>query len=127
MTAVGGSMESCAIDGRTFAIAADADGTRKLGGFENEVQANGDGSARIVKTRVPWSMAGLEVEIQEDRDDQAFLQEKADSKDFFKFEVTFASGDTYAGRATIVDAIDFSSQKATAPLSLMGPDKLEKQ
>ncbi len=45
MAAVGGSIESVTLDGRTFAVAADAEAQRKLGGFENEVQANGDGTA----------------------------------------------------------------------------------
>ena len=61
MAAIGGSLESVSLDGREFPVAADAEVQRKLGGFENEVQASGDGSARMVKTRVPWSLDGLVV------------------------------------------------------------------
>ena len=46
MTAVGGPVESVNIDGRYFAVAADADIGRELGGFTNENQPNGDGTAR---------------------------------------------------------------------------------
>jgi len=49
MAATGGSIESITMDGREFAVAADAESQRKLGGFENEVQANGNGTARIIK------------------------------------------------------------------------------
>ena len=59
MTAVGGSIESVTLDGRNFPATADAAAERKLGGFENESQANGDGTARLIKTRVPWSLDGL--------------------------------------------------------------------
>ena len=70
MAAVGGSIESVNLSGREFAVAADAEAQRKLGGFENEVQANGDGTARLIKTRVPLSLDGLTIEIDDDRGDQ---------------------------------------------------------
>ena len=75
MPAVGGSIESVNLSGREFAVAADAEAQRKLGGFENEVQANGDGTARLIKTRVPLSLDGLTIEIDDDRGDQEFLQD----------------------------------------------------
>ena len=60
MAAIGGSIQEVALQGRTFAVAADAESQRKLGGFENEVQPNGDGmTARLIKTRVTWMLDGL--------------------------------------------------------------------
>jgi len=53
MAAVGGSLESITLNGREFPVAADVEAQRKLGGWENEVLANGDGSGRLIKTRVP--------------------------------------------------------------------------
>ena len=44
---VGGSIESVTLNGRSFAVAADADSNRFLGGFVNDVQANGNGSGRF--------------------------------------------------------------------------------
>ena len=127
MPAVGGSIESVNIRGREFAVAADAESQRKLGGFENEVQANGNGTARIIKTRVPLSIDGLTVEIDDNRDDQEFLQETADLKDFFPLGITYASGLTYQASAQIVGESPASSQSATATISFMGPGKLVKQ
>lgn len=127
MTAIGGSIESLTIRGRNFAVAADAEANRKLGGFENEVMANGDGTARIIKTRVPLSLDGVVVEIDDDRGDQEFLQEVADLNDFVTIAITFASGGTYQGSATLVGEFQASSQSATAPISLMGPGILTKQ
>lgn len=127
MAAVGGSIESVALDGRNFAIAADAEAQRKLGGFENEVQANGDGTARLIKTRVPLSLDGLTVEVDDDRGDHEFLQELSNRNDFFPVAITYASGLTYQGTAQITGETQASSQNATAAISLMGPGVLTRQ
>ncbi len=127
MSAVGGSIESVTLDGRSFAVAADAESQRKLGGFENEIQANGDGGARIIKTRVPLSIDGLTLETDDDRGDQEYLQGLANGNDFFAIAITFASGITYQGSAQIVGEMQASSQNATTAVSLMGPGLLTKQ
>lgn len=127
MAAVGGSIESVTLDGRSFAVAADAEAQRKLGGFENEVQANGDGTARLIKTRVPLGIDGLTVEVDDDRGDHEFLQELTNRNDFFPIALTYASGITYQGTAQITGETQASSQNATASISLMGPGVLTKQ
>ena len=127
MSATGGSIESVSLDGRNFPVAADAEAQRKLGGFENEVQSNGDGSARLIKTRVPLSIDGLVVEIDDDRGDHEFLQELSDRNDFFAGAITYASGNVYQATLQIVGETQASSQNATATISLMGPGILTKQ
>lgn len=127
MAAVGGPIESITLRGRNFPVAADAESQRKLGGFENEVQANGDGSARIIKTRVPLSITGLTVEVDDSRGDHEFLQEVANGADFVPLGITYASGVTYQGRAIVSDELQASSQSATAGLSLSGPGTLTRQ
>jgi len=127
MAAVGGSIESLTLDGRNFVVASDAEANRKLGGFENEVQSNGDGTARLIKTRVPLSLDGMTVEIDDDRGDHEFLQALSDRPDFWPVAITYASGTTYQGTAQIVGETQASSQNATASLSLMGPGILTKQ
>lgn len=127
MPSVGGSIESISIRGRLFPVAADADVNRKLGGFENELQPNGDGSARLIKTRVPWMLDGLTVEIDEDRADHEFLQEIADDSDYVAVTITFASGATFQARGTISGELQVSSQNATASFSLSGPGAMTQQ
>jgi len=127
MAATGGSIESITMDGREFAVAADAESQRKLGGFENEVQANGNGTARIIKTRVPISLDGLTVEVDDDRGDHEFLQTLSNRNDFFPIAITYASGNVYQGSAIISGELQVSSQSATASVSLMGPGVLTKQ
>ena len=127
MAAVGGSIESITLASRNFAVAADAEAERKLGGFENEVQANGDGTARLIKTRVPLSISGLTVEIDDYRGDAEYLQSLANLPDFFPISITYASGVVYQGRAQLVDENTSSSQSATAEISLSGPGILTRQ
>lgn len=127
MAAVGGSIESITLDGRNFGVAADAESQRKLGGFENEVQANGNGTARMIKTRVPLSLDGLTVECDDARGDHEFLQALSNRNDFFPIAITYASGRTYQGRAQIVGELQASSTNATAAVSLMGPGELTLQ
>jgi hypothetical protein len=127
MAATGGSIESLTLNGRNFAVAADAEAQRKLGGFENEVQANGNATARLIKTRVPLSLDGVTVEIDDDRGDHEFLQDLSDRNDFFPIAITYASGNTYQGTAQLVGETQASSQSATAPVSLMGPGVLTRQ
>ena len=127
MPAIGGSIESVSLKGRIFAVAADAEANRKLGGFENEVQANGDGTARIIKTRVPLSIDGLTLNVDDARGDHEFLQDLSNDTDYFPISITYASGVVYGGRAIITGELATSSQSATAAVSLMGPGELTKQ
>lgn len=127
MGAVGGSIESISIRGRLFPVAADAEVNRKLGGFENEVQPNGDGSARLVKTRVSWLLDGVQVETNDTRADHEFLKEIADGLDFVPITITYASGLTYQGTGTITSEVQASSQSATTTITLSGPGSLTQQ
>lgn len=127
MAIVGGSIESISLSGRNYSVAADAEGQRKLGGFTNEIQPNGDGTARIVKTREPWSLDGLTVAVDDNRADQEFLQNLADQNDYFPVAVILASGEVYQGSGQIIGDLQYSTQNAMATISLMGQEKLTKQ
>jgi|SRR5688572_12469463 len=127
MPAIGGSIQSVSIRGRLFAVASDAEANKKLGGFENEVQANGNGTARLVKTRVPWSIDGLQIEIDDTRADHEFLKEIADSLEFVAITMELVSGAIYQGEGQIIEEVTSSSQNATATITLMGPGTLTQQ
>lgn len=127
MAAVGGSITEVSLDGRIFAPTADSDVTIKLGGFENEVLSNGNGSVRQIKTRVPMSVTGLAIEIDADRGDQEFLQSLADRLDHFPITLVMASGVVYQGVASITDSLESSTGSASATMALMGPGTLTQQ
>jgi hypothetical protein len=123
----GGSIESISIAGRSYAVAADADAQVKFGGFENEHQANGNGTARQIKTRVVWAVTGLTLDIDDDNGDHEFLQERADSKRDEVFTITYASGAVYQGTGGPTGEIQKSTQSTTAAVNFTGPGKLTKQ
>lgn len=127
MTAIGGPIESVSIAGREFPATADADVARGLGGFENEIQMNGDGTGRIIKTPVAWMLDGLTVQVDDTRGDQEFLQGVSDGNDYEAIGVTFASGETYHGRGIIVSELRANNQSASASVSIAGTGKLTRQ
>lgn len=127
MAAVGGSLESLTLDGRNFSVAADAEAQRKLGGFELEIMANGDGTARLIKTRVPLALDGVTINVDDGRGDHEFVNELTKRNDFFPIAITYASGVTYQGLAQLTGELQASSQNATMPVTLMGPGELTKQ
>lgn len=123
----GGSIESVTIGGRTFAAAADADVGRKLGGFENEFQPNGDGTARDIMTRVNWMLSGLTLVISDINGDQEFLQDIADTPGSTPITATYPDGSIYQGSGKPVGEVVFNNQSQTASLDLGGPGKLTRQ
>lgn len=127
MAAVGGPIESVTLDGRNFAVAEDAESNRKIGGFENEVQPNGDGTARLIKTRVALVIDGLTLEADDTQGDHEFLQELSNRKEFWPGAITYASGETYQATLQITGEMQASSKNTTVAVSLSGPGTITKQ
>ena len=124
---IGGSIESITVDSQPFAVAADADATMTLGGWQNEVQPNGNGTSRLIKTRVPWTLAGLTVAIDDAANNQESLQAICDGNIYVPCTIRMASGVVYQGTGTITDNVERSTQSATATLSLSGQGALTQQ
>jgi len=127
MSALGGSIESVEIRGRTFAVAADADAKVVLGGWKKEIKINGNGTRRVVKTRVPWSISGVVISLDPEKGDHEFLQDTADGSEDVPVTITYASGDTYQGKGTLVDDLEGSTMESTAEVKMSGGGKLTKQ
>jgi hypothetical protein len=81
----------------------------------------------MLKTRKPWKVSGVSVEIDENRGDSDFLQEKADALEFFPITLTLASGHTYAGVGTISGDFTAKTMSATCDVELSGRDRLAQQ
>lgn len=121
-----GSMQDVTIAGRTFNVTADADVGRKLGGFENERQMNGNGTSRNIGTRAPWMLGGVTVECDDDNGDQEFLQDIADAGVDVPITGTYLNGDTYQGTGCVQGEISYSNSNGTASFELSGSGKLQK-
>jgi hypothetical protein len=124
---VGGSIVEVSINGRLFTVAADAESNRKLGGWENEQESNGNGTTRLIKTRVPWSIDGLTLDTNDDQEDQEFLQDVADGTENVSIGITFASDITYNGVGQITGEFSTSSRNATSAVTLSGPGRIAPQ
>ena len=123
----GGSIQSVTLNGRYFSVAADADPGRNLGGFQNDVQTNGDGTSRLIKTRVPWSVSDLVLSIDDARGDQEFIQDLANGSDFFPITATYANQSVFQGSGQISGENPVAAQATTMGVSLMGTGTLTQQ
>jgi len=124
---VGGSIIEVALSGRGFAVASDADSNRSLGGSMNELDPNGNRTARLIKNYKPWKTDNLVLDIDDQLDAQEYIQAEANKTDYITVIITYASGIRYSGRAQITGEIQVSSQKTTATITLEGPETLEQQ
>lgn len=131
---VGGSIQEISIGGRIFSVAADADVSRKLGGFSSAFEANGDGGGRLIKTREGWELGGIAVDVNDTRADHEALQDfqdgtapGRDADGFYAISITYASQAVYSGRGTVLEGAELASMATTASIKLGGPGKLQKQ
>lgn len=127
MSANGGSPETVSIEDREFTWTADADPTRKLGGYTNALEHNGDGSSRLITTRTGWALRGGAIQIDDDRGDQEYIESIIASKRFVTITVTYVSGAVYSGKGQITGDAEMSAQSASMPVDFEGTGKLKKQ
>lgn len=123
----GGSIQEVTLKGRRFAVAADADSNRKIGGFEAELAANGDGSGRKILTRVMGKIDGLTLDVDDDRGDQEFLQDIADDPALVPVTITYVTGYTWQGDGTITGELSYSSKNGTCGVTIETAQKLTRQ
>ena len=127
MSAVGCFIESLSLNGRLFAVTADADVTRELGGLISDVEVNGDGSSRLILKRMPPSLKGIMISIDDSKGDQEFINDLVESKDFFPVAITYSSGISYQGSMQIASEMPLSVSTQTMPIDLIGTGKLTQQ
>lgn len=116
-----GAWESITINGRRFTCKADDDVTYHLsGGFENEILPQGDGTMQMKKTRVSGAISGININIDDSRDDLEFIEQCQNSTSFFPVTGTKVDGTVLSGSMQITDKNDVSSAENTLELSLEG-------
>lgn len=128
MSATGGSVKEWSLRGRSMKADGEADVKMTLGGYSNEAKANGDLSARQIKTAMLPSVEGLVTEIDHEKDDLSFLQEVADGGAFEPFTITYVDGTTFQGKAQLVgDLPAYGSKEATCEVKLAFTGKITPQ
>jgi hypothetical protein len=117
---ISGPVESITIAGRRFPTDGEDAGKIKLSGFKNEVKFNGDGSKRMIRSRVPGSISDLNVQVTHQNKDLEYMRDKQSTSDFFDVSLTLTDGTTYAGSMQFVDEIEEDTQQGTVSISLEG-------
>ena len=111
MAAVGGRPVDCTINGRIYALMADATMNVKEGGDSNTASPTAGGDSSLLKDFMSSGVEGMAVQIDDTTDDFTFLQQTANLTDYFTFLITWASGAILQGRAQINELVE---EKATA-------------
>ena len=115
-----GAMRFLSIGGRSFKVAHDGSGNKDLGGRNNEVAMNGDGSFRTIQTVMPGSLNDVQIEIDESRNDQQYLKAKADAGLPTTVVATYASNVSYTGDLVITGEMKADELTGLMPLSFQG-------
>lgn len=99
---VGGPIQYANLGGRNFKVDGENEVELFLGGWTNEVQSCGDGTGRIIKSPKPSQANKIPLIIDDDRGDEAFIQELMNSHDWIKASFTDINGHVYSGDVAIV-------------------------
>ena len=115
-----GAMRSLTIKGRAFKVAHDGSGNKAMGGRNNEVAMNGDGSHRTLQTLMPGSLTDLQVEADGSLGDQEYLQGLADAGLPVAVVPTYAANISYTGDLVITGEIQKDENTGLIGLSFQG-------
>lgn len=118
--AIHGAMRSLTINGRGFKIAHDGSGNKVMGGRNNEVAMNGDSSFRVLQTVMPGSLNDLQVEIDDSRGDQEYLQGIADDGLPIPVVATYAADVSYTGDVVLSGELQKDENTGLMSLSFQG-------
>ena len=117
---IAGPFESHTIAGRRFVCDADDDAILQLGGKNNETKPNGDGTRRVLQSRVVGSLEGSNIEFDPDRGDVEFLNDIKNKGESVDYAGTTNDGTIYSGSVVITGDLKFSFKNGTVPVTLMG-------
>lgn len=120
MSKAGGALESIVINGRRFTCDTEDEPKFKLPGYENEVSPNADGTFRQKKTRVAGTITDINIVTDDERGDQAFIEETAASLDFVAVNGTKIDGTIVSGNMQITDEKVLDVKANTMAISLAG-------
>ena len=118
--AIHGAMRSLTINGRAFKVAHDGSGNKAMGGRNNEISMNADKSFRVLQTVMPGSFNDLQIEIDDSRGDQEFLQGLADAGLPVPVVATYAANISYTGDVVIAGEIQKDENTGLIGLSFQG-------
>lgn len=124
---IGGSGITISLKGRVFPLTVDADIMRVLGGVEDDILMNGDGSARFIKKRIPWKLGATTVSMDDTRMDQEYLKDLQKSNEPYPIIITYPTDITYMATGKIIGEIAYGNQTTSATFVLSGGGDMAQQ
>lgn len=118
--AIHGAMRSLTIKGRGFKVAHDGSGNKVMGGRNNEISMNIDGSFRVKQSIIPGSFSDIQVEADASKGDQEYLQGLADDGLPIPVVATYASNVSYTGDVVIAGEVSKDENTGLVSLSCQG-------
>lgn len=122
-----GDIESFSIAGREFNVIGGSGATLNKGGYSGERQSNGNGTSRQLLKRVPWSLKGLILEIDFDREDLEFIQSTLNRGVDEDISVTYVDGTTYSGSGCFQGEINYKNDTGAVETEVAGSGEMVKQ
>ena len=124
---IGGSVVDMSMRGRALFPTGDSDFGLTKGGKQNEVRPNGNGTARVIQTTVPWGAANVVVECDDLEGVHEFVQELADTGRMIDCTFTMASGLVWEGKGIPTGEITRQTEASTVSFAITGSGVLRQQ
>lgn len=115
----GGPIVAFNCNGRNFSVAHDSDPARVLGGNQAEMEMNGDGTFRLLYSRVPGAGGAIALDIDDDREDQEFLQDIVEGKVAVDMSITYFDGTVYGGSGMLTGELAKANLAGTMEVNPM--------
>ena len=115
-----GTFDSIVIGGRRFTTKADDSVETLLKGKTNETIMHGDGSFHNKKEGHPGHITGLNVIVDDMKQDKQFLQNLQDGDGLIAITATKVSGVVISGEVQIIDELACDESEGTIELNLEG-------
>ena len=115
-----GALQSLEVKGRYFKVAHDGAGNKDIGGKNNELGMNGDGTFRVLQSVVPGQIGDKQLECEDGRGDQEYLQGLANDGLPQPIVATYADNTSYTGDLVITGELKKDNQTGLIPVTFQG-------
>lgn len=116
----GGDIRQLTIDGREFAVNAEASVNIDPGGFANTTSLTGNGGLHVSQIRKVAGFSDCTISADDELNDLKFLQDLADNARAVSVTMTLASTITYSGQLVLTGELMKSTNEGTITLEMRG-------
>jgi hypothetical protein len=115
-----GPFESHTLAGRRFVCDAGDDAVLQMNGKNNELKPSGDGTNRVIQSRVSGLLEGSNIVFDPESGDVEYLEDLKNKGEFVDYSGTTNDGVIYSGSVVITGELKFSFKNGTVLVTLSG-------